>query len=70
MNNAKAPFDDVAVRQAFAYAIDRDAIVKRLFGGLGVDKAVNSLNPPIRLPTRTPMPGPTTSWTSPRSPRS
>jgi peptide/nickel transport system substrate-binding protein len=47
INNAKAPFNDVAVRQAFAYSIDRDAIVKRLFGALGVDKAVNSLNPPI-----------------------
>jgi peptide/nickel transport system substrate-binding protein len=46
-NNSKAPFDDVAVRKAFAYAIDRDAIVKKLFGGIGVDKAVNSMNPPI-----------------------
>src|SRR4029077_8640890 len=27
--------------------IDRDAIVNKLFGGLGVTKAVNSLNPPI-----------------------
>jgi len=47
INNSKAPFDDKAVRQAFAYAIDRDAIVNKLFGGLGVTKAVNSLNPPI-----------------------
>jgi len=47
INNEKAPFDDVAVRQAFGYAIDRNAIVKRLFGGIGVEKAVNSLNPPI-----------------------
>ncbi len=47
MNNGKAPFDSVAVRQAFGYALDRDAIVKRLFGGIGVEKAVNSLNPPI-----------------------
>jgi peptide/nickel transport system substrate-binding protein len=47
VNNEAAPFDDVKVRQAFAYAIDRNAIVKRLFGGLGVTKAVNSLNPPI-----------------------
>ena len=30
-----------------AYAIDRDAIVKRLFGDLGVNKAVQTLNPPI-----------------------
>lgn len=47
MNNAKAPFDSKAVRQAFAYSLDRDALVKRLFGGVGVEKAVNSLNPPI-----------------------
>ncbi len=47
INNAAAPFDDVAVRQAFAYAIDRDAIVNKLFGGIGVTKAVQSLNPPI-----------------------
>jgi len=39
------PFTSKAVRQALAYAIDRDAIVKQLFGKLGVDKAVNSLNP-------------------------
>jgi len=47
INMAAPPFDELAVRQAFAYAIDRNAIVKRLFGGLGVTKAVNSLNPPI-----------------------
>ncbi len=47
MNNAKAPLDSVPVRQAVAYAIDRDAIVARLFGVLGVTKASQSLNPPI-----------------------
>ena len=47
LNNAKAPFDDVNFRQAIAYAVDRDAIVKALFGGIGVDKAVQSFNPPI-----------------------
>jgi len=47
VNNSKAPFDDKIVRQAFAYSIDRDAIVNKLFGGIGVTKAVNSLNPPI-----------------------
>ncbi len=47
INNSKAPFDDVNVRQALAYAIDRDAIVNRLFGPLGVTKAVQSFNPPI-----------------------
>jgi peptide/nickel transport system substrate-binding protein len=54
MNNAKAPFNDVAVRQAVAYAIDRNAIVKRLFGAIGVDEAVNSLNPPILAPYSNP----------------
>ena len=44
INNAKPPFDSVPVRQAFAYAIDRNAIVSRLFGKLGVTQAVNSLN--------------------------
>ncbi len=47
MNNAKAPFDSVAVRQAFAYAIDREAIVEKLFGKLGVKGAQNTINPPI-----------------------
>ncbi len=47
INNAKFPFDSLAVRQALAYSLDRDAIVNRLFGGLGVTKAAQSLNPPI-----------------------
>ena len=47
MNNAKAPLDSIPVRQAVAYAIDRDAIVARLFGALGVTQASQSLNPPI-----------------------
>jgi peptide/nickel transport system substrate-binding protein len=47
INNQKAPFTSKAVRQAFAYSIDRNAIVKKLFGALGVDKAVNTINPPI-----------------------
>jgi peptide/nickel transport system substrate-binding protein len=47
MNNARAPFDSRAVRQAFAHSIDRDQVVERLFGGLGVTKAVHSLNPPV-----------------------
>ncbi len=47
INNQKAPFTSKAVRQAFAYAIDRNAIVKKLFGALNVTKAVNTINPPI-----------------------
>jgi peptide/nickel transport system substrate-binding protein len=46
-NVEKFPFNSKAVRQAFAYSIDRVAIVKKLFGPLGVDAPVNSLNPPI-----------------------
>jgi peptide/nickel transport system substrate-binding protein len=45
INNAAKPFDTVPVRQAFAYAIDRAAVVKRLFGPLGVTQPSNSLNP-------------------------
>ena len=47
LNNAAFPFDSVAVRQALAYAIDRDAIVEALFGGLGVDEPLQTLNAPI-----------------------
>lgn len=50
LNNAVAPFDSVAVRQALAYSIDRDAIVKRLFGSLGIDKAQQSFNSPMVAP--------------------
>jgi len=35
LNRAKAPLDDVRVRQALNYAIDREAIVDGLFFGLG-----------------------------------
>ena len=47
MNNAAFPLDSVPVRQAIADSIDRDAIVRLLFGALGVTHATNSLNPPI-----------------------
>ena len=47
LNNAAPPLDDVKVRQAIGYAIDRDAMINRLFGGLGVHKASQSLNYPI-----------------------
>jgi peptide/nickel transport system substrate-binding protein len=33
MRTDQAPFDDKRVRQALAYSIDRDALVKGLFGG-------------------------------------
>lgn len=44
LHNGKPPFNDKAVRQAVAYAIDRKAIVKRLFGALGVDEPLNVIN--------------------------
>ena len=50
LNNSVAPFDSVAVRQALASSIDRDAIVKRLFGSLGIDKAQQSFNTPMVAP--------------------
>lgn len=47
LNNAAAPFNSVAVRQALAYSIDRTAIVSRLFGSLGVKAPQQSFNSPI-----------------------
>jgi peptide/nickel transport system substrate-binding protein len=47
MNNSKFPLNSEAVRQAIGYSIDRDAIVGRLFGDLGVNKAWQTLNPPL-----------------------
>jgi len=44
-NNARFPFNSKAVREAFSYAIDRNTLVAKLFGPLGVTTAVNSLNP-------------------------
>jgi len=46
-NDQRFPFDSKAVRQAFAYAIDRAAIVQKLFGALDVTAPANSLNPYI-----------------------
>jgi peptide/nickel transport system substrate-binding protein len=47
LNNAVPPFDSQAARQAFAYAIDRSAIVERLFGDVGVDEPLQGFNAPI-----------------------
>jgi peptide/nickel transport system substrate-binding protein len=46
-NNAAFPFDDLAVRQAVAYTVDRAALVERLFGPLGIESPSNALNPPL-----------------------
>ncbi|MCT2153950.1 ABC transporter substrate-binding protein [Corynebacterium sanguinis] len=37
MNNREAPFDDPAVRQAVAHAIDRDAINQVVYNSMGTD---------------------------------
>jgi peptide/nickel transport system substrate-binding protein len=42
MNNSRFPFDTVAARQALAYAVDRSALVEKLFGPLGVTEPSNS----------------------------
>lgn len=47
MNNAKFPFDDPAVRKAVAYAVDRKAITKRLYGPLGVEDPAQSFLTPL-----------------------
>lgn len=47
INNEAFPFDSENVRRALGYAIDRDKIVKTLFGGVGVDEAWNTVDPPI-----------------------
>ena len=44
MNNLKPPFDKKEVRQAFAMAIDRDAIIKEVYQGAG-QKAKNLIPP-------------------------
>ena len=45
MNNEKKPFDDVRVRQAINYAIDKDDIIKAVYGELG--QAADAPIPPI-----------------------
>ncbi len=47
LNMGVAPLNDLKVRQAIGYAIDRNAIVKALFGKLGVTTALNVINAPI-----------------------
>ena len=47
INNAAFPFDSVAVRQAFAYSIDRASIVERLYGQIGVEQVQQSFLTPL-----------------------
>ncbi len=44
MNNAKVPFNNVAVRQAARHALDRDAMLKTCWGGKGT--LIGSMVPP------------------------
>lgn len=45
LNNQAAPFDDPRVRQAVAYAIDRQAASEILFGGLATDTGAAPVAP-------------------------
>jgi len=47
MNNGRFPLDDEAVRKALAYAVDRKAIVERLYGPLGVSDPEQSFVTPL-----------------------
>jgi peptide/nickel transport system substrate-binding protein len=47
MNNAAAPLDSLAVRQALAYSVDREGIVERLYGPLGVEAPAQSFLSPL-----------------------
>lgn len=48
MNVSRPGLNSRAVRQAIGYAVDRDAIVKKLFAPVGVTTAAQTLNPPIQ----------------------
>lgn len=47
MNNSRFPLDDPAVREAISYAVDRRAIVERLYGALGVREPAQSFVTPL-----------------------
>ncbi|BEP28048.1 ABC transporter substrate-binding protein [Helicovermis profundi] len=46
MNMMKKPFDDVRVRQALNYAVDKDSIIKAFYGGLA-EPAKNPIPPSL-----------------------
>lgn len=47
LNNEAAPFDNLDVRKALIYGLDRDAVVEALFGDIGITEAVNSFLPSV-----------------------
>lgn len=46
MNCRRAPFDDVNLRRAVAFAIDRDAVIRQAFFGAGIP-AYTPISPPM-----------------------
>lgn len=46
MNCARAPFDDLNLRRAVAFAIDREALIKQAFFGYGIP-AYTPISPPM-----------------------
>jgi len=46
MNCRRAPFDDVNLRRAVAFAIDREALIKQAFFGIGIP-AYTPISPPM-----------------------
>jgi peptide/nickel transport system substrate-binding protein len=55
MNVTTPPFDNPDVRNAVKYAIDREAIIARVFGGIGTPGNDNAVAPAVRFATN-PLP--------------
>lgn len=49
MNVTMAPFDNADVRNAVKYAIDREEIIKRVFGGIGTPGNDNVVAPSVKF---------------------
>ena len=49
MNVTMAPFDNADVRNAVKYAIDREAIIKQVFGGIGTPGNDNVVAPSVKF---------------------
>ena len=64
MNQKFKPFDNLKIRQAVAYAINRQAIVDAFFGETGV--VLKNWAPPGTMFAQRPRPPRTTTPTRPR----